>query len=173
MLIYKKAKKLTWTLQCYIARYTDVWNRQRESEIHDIHEIGSGTKLLFIFLSLKVFRHEESERHNLLCWLLLHRQFSTQPTREARCAQSRLASPSSESQLPRSVAGTQLSAFSQIPKSSAHTSGAWRHLHPLVTTPIWNFYFDISERHILSARALTPALMLHLTNRKLSERFSS
>ena len=27
-----------------------------------------------------------------------------------------------------------------------------------------NFYFDISEWHILSARAWTPALMLHLTN---------
>ena len=28
----------------------------------------------------------------------------------------------------------------------------------------WDFYFDISEWHILSARAWTPALMLHLTN---------
>ena len=46
---------------CYIPRYTDVWNRHSESEIHDIHEIGSGTKLLFPFLSLKVFRHEERE----------------------------------------------------------------------------------------------------------------
>ena len=49
---------------------------------------------------------------------------STQPTRGARSAQSRLASPSSESRLSRSEAGTQLSAFSQIPKSSAHASGA-------------------------------------------------
>ena len=38
-----------------------MWNGQRESEIHDIYEIGSGTKLLFTFLSLKVFRHEERE----------------------------------------------------------------------------------------------------------------
>ena len=30
--------------------------------------------------------------------------------------------------------------------------------------PIWDFYFDISKWHILSARAWTPALMLHLTN---------
>ena len=35
---------------------------------------------------------------------------------------------------------------------------------PLVSIPIWDFYFDISEWHILSARAWTPALMLHLTN---------
>ena len=40
----------------------DMWNRHRESEIHNIHEIGSGTKLLFTFLSLKVIRHEERER---------------------------------------------------------------------------------------------------------------
>ena len=44
-------------------RYTEVWNGHRESKIHDIHEIG--TKLLFTFLSLKVFRHKERERHNL------------------------------------------------------------------------------------------------------------
>ena len=51
-----------------------------------------------------------------LCWLLLHRQLSTQPTRGARSAQSRLASPRSNFQLSRSEAGTQHPAFSQIPK---------------------------------------------------------
>ena len=61
----------------------------------------------------------------------------------------------------RSEAGTQLSAFSQI---SAHASGAWRHSYPLVSIPIWDFYFDISEWHILSAHAWTPALMLPPTN---------
>ena len=96
-----------------------------------------------------------------LCWLLLHRQLSTRPTRGARSAQSRLASPSSESRLSRSAVGTQQTDFSQI---SAHASGAWRHLYPLVSIPIWDFYFDISEWHILSTRAWTPALMLHLTN---------
>ena len=49
-------------------------------------------------------------------WLLLHRQLSTQPTRGARSAQIRLASPSSESRLSRSEAGTHLTTFSQIPK---------------------------------------------------------
>ena len=29
---------------------------------------------------------------------------------------------------------------------------------------IWDFYFDISEWHILPARVWTPALMLHLTD---------
>ena len=31
-------------------------------------------------------------------------------------------------------------------------------------SPIWDFYFDISELHILPMRAWTPALLLHLTN---------
>ena len=43
--------------------------------------------------------------------------------------------------------------FSNLPKSSAHASGAWRHSHPQVLFSIWDFYFDISERHILPAPA--------------------
>ena len=55
--------------------------------------------------------------------------------------------------------------FSNPPKPSVHTSGAWCHVHPQVPFSIWDFYFDISEWHILPAHALwTPALMLHLTN---------
>ena len=54
--------------------------------------------------------------------------------------------------------------FFKCPKSYAHASGAWRHLHPPIPFFIWDFYFDISEWHILPARAWTPALMLHLTN---------
>ena len=104
-----------------------------------------------------------------LCWLLLHRQLSTQQTRGARSAQSHLASPRSESQPSRSDAWTQLTAFSQ---NSAHASGAWRHPNTLVPVSLWDLYFDISEWHILSACAWTPVLMLHLTH-ALSERFSA
>ena len=64
---------------------------------------------------------------NLLCWLFLHRQLSTQLRRGARSAQIRLATTSPESQPSSSQAGTQLTDFSQI---SAHASGAWRHSHP-------------------------------------------
>ena len=110
---------------CY--RYTDVWNRHRESEIHDI---GSGTKLYYLWV--KGYSTWGERDTIFLCWLLLHRQLSIQPTRGTRSAQSRLASPSSESRLSRSEAGTQLAAFSRIPKSSAHASGALRHSHPLV-----------------------------------------
>ena len=38
------------------------------------------------------------------------------------------------------------------------------HSLPTVSFPVWEFYFNISEWHILSARAWTPALMLYLTN---------
>ena len=97
-----------------------------------------------------------------LCWLLLHRQLSTQPTRGACGAQSRLASPRSESQPSRWDAGTQLTDFYQIPKSSVLP--VITSFTSLVSIPFWDFYFDISERHILFARVWTPALMLHLTN---------
>ena len=62
-----------------------------------LYEIGSGSKL-FITFELKVFRHERERDTIFLCWLLLHRQLSTQPTHGARSTQSRLASRSSESQ---------------------------------------------------------------------------
>ena len=54
--------------------------------------------------------------------------------------------------------------FLKTPKYSAHASSAWRHSHLQVPFPIWGFYFDICEWHILPARAWRPALMLHLTN---------
>ena len=122
-------------------------NRHRESKNTKLYEIGSGSKL-FITFELKVIRHEERETI-FLCWLLLHRQLSTQPTRGARSAQSRLASPSSESQPSSSEAATQLTAFSQI---SAYASGAWRHPNTLVQIPVKDFYFDISKWHVKPGR---------------------
>ena len=115
----------------------------------------------FYYLWVKCFSTWWERDTKFLCWLLLHRQLSTQLTRGTRRAQSRLALPSSESQPSSSEAGTQLTAFSQI---SAHGSGAWHHPNILVPIRICDFYFDISEWHIFSAHAWTPALMLHLTN---------
>ena len=102
------------------------------------------------------------ERHTIfLCCLLLHRQFSTQPTRGARSAQSRLASPRPESQPSSPEAGTLLTDFfsNLSPRFQCVTSPKYP-----CPIPIWHFYFDISEGHILSTGAWTPALMLHLTN---------
>ena len=145
---------------------TNTWNIHRMFILIYIgirkHEIGSGTKLYYLWV--KGFSTWGERGTIFLCWLLLHRRLWTQPTRGAHSTQSRLASPRSESQLSHSEAGTQLTDFFQISKSSAYTSGAWRHPHPLGSIPIWDFYFDISEWHIPSARTWTPALMLHLTN---------
>ena len=97
-----------------------MWNRHRESEIHDIHEIGSGTKLYYLWV--KGYSIWGERDTIFLCWLRTAqpthcaRQLSIQPTLGARSAQSRLASSSSKSRLSRSEAGTQLTAFSQIPK---------------------------------------------------------
>ena len=56
--------------QCYIARYTDEWNRHRESEIHDIHEIGSGTKLYYLWV--KGYSTWGERNTIFLCRPLLH-----------------------------------------------------------------------------------------------------
>ena len=100
----------------------------------------------------------KGERYTIfLCWLF-HLPSTTCGTPPQTTG---LISASSESQPSSSDAKTQLIAFSQI---SAHASGAWCHPNTLVSIPIWDFYFDISEWHILSARAWITALMLHLTN---------
>ena len=98
----------------------------------------------FYYLWIKGYSTWEERDTIFLCWLLLHRQLSTQPTRGARSAQSRLASLRSESQPSRSEAGTQLPAVSQIPKSSADTSGAWRHSQ----SPGLNSYLGFSFWHL-------------------------
>ena len=99
-----------------------MWNR------HNVHK-----KFINIYRNSKIrnwFRYKTfihlfefkgfstwGERDTIfLCWLLLQRQLSTQPMRGARSAQIRLASPSSESLLSHSEAGTQLTAFSQFSK---------------------------------------------------------
>ena len=70
----------------------------------------------FITFEFKGFSTWGERDTIFLCWLLLHRQLSTQPTSGARSAQIRLASPSSECRLSRSETGTQLTPFSQILK---------------------------------------------------------
>ena len=49
--------------------------------------------------------------------------------------------------------------FPKSPKSSARASSVWTSF-----TSLRDFYFDISEWHILTACAWTPAFMLLLTN---------
>ena len=93
----------------------------------------------FITFESKGFSTWRERDTIFLCWLLLHRQLSTQPTHGARSAQIRLASPRSESRLSRSKQGTQLPAFSQIPKI---LSPRFRYMTSL-TTPWFQFLFGI------------------------------
>ena len=54
--------------------------------------------------------------------------------------------------------------FSQIPKSSAQASGAWRHSHPLVSIFFWDFILtSVNDASSLCAREHLRSC-LHLTN---------
>ena len=107
---------------CHVHISVSVWNipmiRMCEIDIGNLKK-RKLAKLVqvrnFITFELKVIRHKERETI-FVCWLLLHRQLSTQPTRGARSAQIHLVSAGPESQPSSSEAGTQLTAFSQIPK---------------------------------------------------------
>ena len=121
----------------------------------------------FIHLfQLKVIRHEEREAQSF------YADFSICPptpptTTTITCGtqpqNTGLVSASPESQPSSSEARTPLTEFSQISKSSAHTSGPEIICHPSCISYL-GFYFDIWELRIFSACAWTPALMLHLTN---------
>ena len=98
-----------------------------------------------------------------LCWLLLHRQLSTRPTRGARRAQSRLA----WAQVwisPPPVRTQELNCFFLKSPNPQPTLPGMTSFTSLASFPIWEFYLDICEWRFLPARAWTPALMLHLTN---------
>ena len=98
-------------------------------------------------LSLKVFRHKERDTI-FLCWLFHLPQTTCAPATRPRRA--------SESQPSSSQAGTQLnwlcSNFS--PRFRIVTA-----ITSLVISSIWDFYCDISEWHVRSARAWKFALM--------------
>ena len=142
----------------------NTWNRHIRKMFTNVHKhrnpkntqntwqlsFGSGTKLLFTFLSLRFFDMRR-ERHNFfLCWL-----FHLTPTTCGTPPQTTgLASASSENQLASSKPKSQLTAFFQIPKSSAHRFRAWRHSRPrshflseafIVTSVIVTFALHVRE----------------------------
>ena len=118
----------------------------------------------FITFELKVFRHEERGTQSFYadCFYIV----SSQPNQRAVLVAHKVVWPRRAPKVNLLLRQELNSAFSQIPKSSAHASGAWRHPNTLVQISIWDFYFNISEWQILSACAWTPALMLHLTKPK-------
>ena len=118
----------TGKCSCYIARYTDVWNGHRESEIHDIHENGSGMKLYYLWVK-GYSTWGERERYTIfLCWLLLHLPQTTCSTPSANYWFG-LGEPW-KSTFPFGHRNS-TNCFSQIPKSSSHASG-----HDVIHLPI-------------------------------------
>ena len=96
----------------------------------------SGTKCLFTSWLL-VFWHEERETQFLLFWLFLHCPQSTLQLDWPGLAQSQIST----------------NCFFKITKFSAPRFLAWRHSHPS-PFPIWGFYYDICDCHILCAWAV-------------------
>ena len=115
--------------------------------------LSSGTKP-FITFELKVVRHKESDTQSF------YADFSIGAPPQT----TGLISASPESQLSSSNAKTQLTDFSYIPKIRRARFRCMTSFISPGHIPIWDFYFDISEWHILPTHAWTPALMLHLTN---------
>ena len=107
--------------------------------------LSSGVKL-FITFELKVIQHEERERDTQS----FYADFSICPKLRADPPPPQttgLASAGPESQPSRSEAGTQLTAFSQIPKIFSFSLP----VHEVIS--YLEFYFDICEWRILPALA--------------------
>ena len=123
------------------------------------HEINSGAKLLFTFLSLKVFRYEERETQSFYadCFYIVSSQLNQRTAPVAH----KVVWPRPALNLDSLGRRQELNSllFLKSPKSSAHASGAWRHSPPPGFISYLGFYFDVCEWPILPARAWTPALM--------------
>ena len=135
----------------------DEWNRHRESEIHDIHEIGSGTKLYYLWV--KGYSTWGERNAIFLCWLFLHLPQTTCGTPSVDYW-SGLGGPRKSTFAFGRRNST--NCFFQIPQILSASGHEVTHL-PRSHFLSGNFYFDIYEWHILPTRAWTPALMLHLT----------
>ena len=140
-----------------------MWNRHRESKNTKLYEIDSGTKLLFTFLSLKVFRHEEWETQSFYadCFYIV----SSQPNQRATPVAHKVVRPRPALKVNLLLPRRELNSLTFSKSQNPHpTLPGMTSFTSLVPFSICEFYFDISEWHILLSRAWTPALMLHLTN---------
>ena len=110
---------------CKIYRCREIWNAD-DSPLFRYET--------FIYFLTLVFRHEERERHTIFTMLTI-------PTSPAVNSPAWLARP---------WVKYQLTAFSKWPNAQSITSG---HdvIHTPVSFPIWGFYHDICDCHILCA----------------------
>ena len=110
---------------------------------------------VYWLLEFSLSTRGEREAQFLLCWPF----HLTQRTRGAcRRPQTGLTSSSFKSQLASSSFGSQLTAFFQNRQESQPIPSGHNVIRTPVTFPIWGFYYDIWDYHILRARAWTPAL---------------
>ena len=105
-------------------------------------------------LSLKVFRHKERGTI-FLCWLF----HLPQNTCDTCLKATGLASVSKQkSTFFFRARNPTLLTFFKIPQILRDRFRCMTSFPSLVISSIWDFYFDICERHIFPARASTPAL---------------
>ena len=128
-----------------------------------IYEIGSGTKL-FITFELKVFRHEEREIQSFYadCFYIV----SSQPNQRAAPVAHKFVWPRPALNLDSLVRRQELNSLLFLKSQNPQHTLPVRDVNHIPWSQFLSgiFYFDISEWLILSARAWTSALMLHLTN---------
>ena len=145
---YNVSNSVTWP-------YVNMWNRHRMF-ITDIgipkhkntYDFLVQVQNIFITFELKVFL-TWGERYTIfLCWLS-HLPTTMHGTSSQTTG---LISASPKSQPSSSDAKTQLPDFSQILRARFRCMTSFT---SLVTFSIWDFYFDISEWHILPARVNT------------------
>ena len=105
---------------------------------------------LFEFKGFSTWGERETQSFYADCFYIV----SSQPNQRAASVAHKVVWP--RPALSRSVAGTQLTDFFQISKSSTHASGAWRHSHPLVSIPTWDFYFDTSSQRVNTCVNVAP-----------------
>ena len=155
-----------WNAHMFI-EYSHAYNvhthRNPKNTRNTDDSLGSGTKLLLPSLSLG-FRHEESETQFFYadCSSIVCSQL-TDPTNARACPAVYNWTGLAQVRKINSFVKVQISThcfYSKSLRIPAHRFRAWSHSHPSsVLFPIWGFYCDICDCHILPARAWTPAWM--------------
>ena len=137
----------------------DVWNHKMFINIYRNLKYTKFTKLVrvrnFITFELKVFFYmrRERETHNLYMLTAFTSSVLNPTNAQRRRAQSRLASPSSESQPSSFEADTQLTTFSQIlsPRFRCVTSPKY----PGPNSFLWFVFWHLLMTHPLRANVNT------------------
>ena len=138
-----------------------MWNRLREFENTYDSLFWFRYETFYYLFEFKVFRLEERETHNFLLYWLFH---LIPPGAAPRCKLLVWLQRSPENQLPSSSVESRLTAFFQIPKSSARRFRTWRHSHPQsISYPVfllWHLWLSYPPR----VRVNTCTQCVHLTN---------